>query len=76
MLEQARAVKAGRAEQPPPWSLAPGFAAVEVYVPQGVRMPVGDCVIEIGRSGSVWAFWDPDGERLWRTNESVELVDC
>jgi len=39
-------------------------------------MPVGDCVIEIGRSGSVWAFWDPDGERLWRTNESVELVDC
>jgi hypothetical protein len=76
VLQQADDVKKARAEQPAPWSLAPGFTEVVVYGPaEETSIPAG-CLMEIGRGGSVWVFWDPRGERLWRTSESVELGNC
>jgi hypothetical protein len=76
VLQQADDVQAGSAEQPAPWSLAPAFSDVEVFSFNRSEIPVEKCLTEIGRSGDVWVFWDPDDDRVWRTNESLQLGDC
>jgi hypothetical protein len=76
VLQQARDVKAGAGKPPAPWSLAPSFSQVEVFSSNQSEMPTGECLTEIGRGSGVWVFWDPDDERVWRTNESLQLADC